>query len=52
MPKISMIRSQRTLKSGGIASDAVVRTSEETLRNRDRRYRDLERKAAHDKRSS
>ncbi len=34
------------------APDAEVRTSEEILRNRDRRYWDLERKAADDKRSS
>ena len=47
-----MIRSQRSQKSGGIASDAEVRTSEEILLNRARRYWDLERKAAHDKRSS
>jgi len=34
------------------APDAEVRTSEEILRDRDRRYWDLERKAADDKRSS
>ena len=34
------------------ASDAEVRTSEEILRNRDRRYWELERKAADDTRSS
>ena len=45
-----MIR--RSQKSGGIASDAEVRTSEETLRDRGRRYWDLERKATHDERSS
>ena len=48
---ISMIRSQRSQKSGGVATDAEVRTSGEILRNLDQHYRDLERKATHDKRS-
>ncbi len=51
MPEISMIRTQRSQKSGGIASH-VGATSEETLRNRGPRYRDLERKATDGNRSS
>lgn len=47
-----MIRSQRSQTSGGIASDAGVRTSEETSRSRGQRYWGLERKATHDTRSS